>query len=123
LFQQIFDYTEGFEKTYHIEPSSFLDFTDWDDRKFFTTGLIDTEGSFYYTNKSYYFEIHMVNKYLLGEVAEAFDEFGIPYYYKLSKKNDFKIISYGKDNSNLILDIFEIKNEKHLRKLAKWGIL
>lgn len=123
LFQQIFDYTEGFEKTYHIEPPYFLDYIDWDNRKLFTTGLIDTEGSFYYTNQSYYFEIHMVNEYLVNEVALAFDEFDIPYNYKQRSNNRFKLISYGKVNCSLILDTFEIKNEKHLIKLADWGLL
>lgn len=123
LFQQIFDYTEEFKKTYYIEPPYFIDDIDWNTRKYFTTGLIDTEGSFYYTNQSYYFEIKMVNYRLINEIIEAFDQFGIPYNYKEKKKGKFRVISYGIINCSLISEIFEIKNEKHLGKLAKWGIL
>lgn len=121
LFQQIFRYHSGFKKTYDIEAPDFLQILDWNLRKYFTTGLIDTEGSFYYTNQSYYFEIHMVNRSLLNEVSYAFDQFGIPYNYKKGNRNDFKIISYNKLNCELIADTFDIKNEKHLNKLRSWG--
>lgn len=123
LFQQIFEYTDTFNKSYDIIPPFFLDFINWNQRKFFTTGLIDTEGSFYYSNQTYYFEIHMVNKTLLNEVANSFNEYRIPYKRKSTKSGNFKLISYGKDNFSLISDIFEIKNEKHLRKLIEWDII
>jgi hypothetical protein len=123
LFQRIFKYTEDFDKTYDISPPYFLDLIDWNLRKFFTTGLIDTEGSFYYSNQTYYFELHMVNHNLLDEVATAFDEYRIPYKKKYTKSGNFKLISYGRDNCTLISDIFEIKNEKHLRKLIEWDII
>ncbi len=123
LFQQIFEYTDVFNKSYDILPPYFLDFLNWNHRKFFTTGLIDTEGSFYYSNHSYYFELHMVNKSLVDEVANAFGEYRIPYNRKHTKSGNFKLITYRRDNCSLISDIFEIKNEKHLRKLIEWDIL
>jgi transcriptional regulator with XRE-family HTH domain len=122
LFQQIFDYENDFEKTYEITLPFFLYNIDWEYRKYFTTGLIDTEGSFYYSNQSYYFEIHMVNKNMIMEVANAFDAFGIPYKRKHRNFEEFKLISYGKLNCSLISDIFEIKNEKHIRKLINWRV-
>ncbi len=120
LFQRIFNYHPFFEKTYDIRPPHFLNDICWEHRKYFTTGLIDTEGSFYYYNQSYYFEIHMVNSYLLDEVAKAFDEYGIPFNYKTRNNGNFQILSYGRININLINELFEIKNDKHLRKLATW---
>jgi hypothetical protein len=123
LFQQIFEYTDDFDKTYDIFPPYFLEQINWNYRKFFTTGLIDTEGSFYYSNKSFYFELHMVNESLVDEVSNAFNEYRIPYNRKQTKMGNFKLISYGRANCSLISDIFEIKNEKHLKKLIEWDIL
>ena len=123
LFQQLFEYTDDFDKTYDISPPYFIDQINWNHRKFFTTGLIDTEGSFYYSNQTYYFELHMVNLSLVDEVSNAFDEYRIPYNRKHTKSGNFKLISYGRDNCSLISDIFEIKNEKHLKKLIDWDIL
>ncbi len=122
LFQQIFDYNKDFKKTYDVDLPFFLYTVDWEYRKYFTTGLIDTEGSFYCSNQSYYFEIHMVNKHMINEVANAFSEYGIPYNRKHRNYQEFKLISYGRSNCNLISEIFEIKNEKHIRKLINWGI-
>lgn len=122
LFQQIFDYDDDFNKTYYGKPPPLLKNTEWYLRKYYTTGLIDTEGSFYYTNQSYYFEIHMVNKYFINEVAEAFNAVGLQYnYYKLPNKT-IRIRCYNRINCNLIKNIFEIKNDKHLTKLKSWGI-
>lgn len=123
LFQQIFDYSDFFDKSYDIEPPFFLDCINWNLRKFYTTGLIDTEGSFYYSNHAYYFELHVVNEWLVEEVANAFKEYRIPYNRKYTKYGKFKLLSYGKQNCSLIADIFELKNEKHLKKLIEWDIL
>jgi hypothetical protein len=65
----------------------------------------------------------MVNECLVDEVASAFDEYRIPYNRKQTKSSNFKLISFGKKNCSLIADIFEIKNEKHLKKLIEWNIL
>lgn len=122
LFQQIFNYGNGFRKTYSIQPPSFLKDLNWNIRKSFSTGIIDTEGSFYHTNQSYFFEINMVNRSLIDEVASCFDEFSIPYNLKFGNKSNIKLISYGRTNIQLIYDIFKIKNSKHLIKLEKFGI-
>ena len=123
LFQQIFNYTDFFDKTYNAIPPYFLDDINWNCRKFYTTGLIDTEGSFYYSNKAYHFELHMVNEWFVNEVAYAFEEYKIPYNKKQTKSGNHKLISYGKQNCSLIADIFEVKNEKHLKKLIEWDII
>lgn len=123
LFQQIFQYSDTFHKTYDIKPPNFLNLLHWNIRKHFTTGIIDTEGSFYYTNQSYYFEVHMVNRPIIDEVANAFSYFDIPFTIKEQKKNDIHLISYGKSNYFLIYELFEIKNNKHLKKLRNWNII
>ena len=126
MFQQIFEYKKEFKKTYDGKPPKFLKEIDWHTRKYFTTGLIDTEAGFYLSQGHYYFDITMVNKYFMGEIAEAFDIYAIPYKSYIVKnekyKDRIKIRSYGRFNCRLIKEIFNIKNEKHLKKLVPMKI-
>jgi len=124
LFQKIFEYKDDFNKTFDIKPPHFLKDLDWIIRKHFTTGLIDTEGSFYYDNSSqaYFFEIKMKNSYLNNEVKTAFDEFGIPYNYYQPRPNTYRIRISNRWNIKLIKEIFEPKNKRHLDLLERFGI-
>jgi intein-encoded DNA endonuclease-like protein len=119
LFQQLFKYRDGFHKSLHVKPPELLDNLDWDLRKGFTTGLIDTEGSFYYdqSTRTVIFEIKMINSSLIQEVEKAFKEFDIQFNYSALPKADptiFRIRSYGKKTLRLLKDVFEPKNQRHL---------
>ena len=121
LFQQLFKYKDGFQKSLHVKPPELLDDLDWSLRKGFTTGLIDTEGSFYHdqSTRTVIFEIKMINSSLIQEVGKAFKEFDIHYNYFSFPKNKpmiFRIRSYGKKTLRLLKDVFEPKNQRHLNK-------
>jgi DNA-binding transcriptional regulator YiaG len=121
LFQQLFKYKDGFQKSLHVKPPELLDDLDWGLRKGFTTGLIDTEGSFYYdqSTRTVIFEIKMINSSLIQEVGKAFKEFDVQHNYSSFPKDNptiFRIRSYGKKTLRLLKDAFEPKNQRHLNQ-------
>jgi len=127
LFQRIFGYRAGFHKSLHVKPPRFLEDLNWRTRSRFTTGLIDTEGSFYKdrSTRTITFEIKMRNSSLIREVGMAFKELGIHYnYYSRPKGNPttFRIRSYGRESLRLLKDAFEPKNQRHLSQLTSFGL-
>jgi len=123
LFYQFFPGIKAEIKTYSGKPPCIIYNINWNLRKYYTTGLIDTEGSFSFYNHSYIFEIKMANPYFIREVECAFIEFGIPYIYKALRNNTIhRIRVFNKINLSLIKEIFKIKNKKHLRKFKSWKI-
>lgn len=127
LFQRIFQYRPGFQKSLNVKPPLFLRKVDWETRKSFTTGLIDTEGSFYSdtANRTVTFEIKMKNRFLIDEVRRAFDRLGVAHNYYATPKDDpliFRVRSYGKDSLHKIREVFELKNKRHLKQLERFNI-
>jgi hypothetical protein len=127
LFQQIFKYTEGFHKTFSVKPPSFLRSLNWAERKYFTTGLMDTDGSFYYdkSTRTVMFEIKMKNPYLIEEVRFAFNVHNINYDYRaypIENPEVYRVRAVGKETLKSIKTNFNPKNEKHLKKLKSFNL-
>lgn len=122
LFQQLFEYNENFNKSLYGIPPQLLYHLNWDLRRYYTTGIIDTEGSFYYTNQAYYFEIHMANSHFVLEACRAFDYVGIPYDYHIRNNGTYRLRVYNQNNMPIIRDSFEIKNEKRLTTIRNWEL-
>jgi transcriptional regulator with XRE-family HTH domain len=127
FFMKIFEYKDNFNKSLNGKPPVLLRSLPWTKRKYFTTGLIDTEGCFYKSkDENILFTIKMINKHFIDEIKEAFDYFNITYSsqtYK-EKKSTFYYVRVSKQNDiSHIIEIFELKNKRHYDRLHKFGLI
>jgi hypothetical protein len=124
-FMKIFGYKKNFNKTRDGKLPSLMKRISWPERKFFTTGLIDTEGCFYKNKENtIFFTIKMIINNYINEIKQGFDFFQIPYTsaeYKEKKTTFYYIRVLRKTAIPQIIKIFELKNKRHYNRLKRFG--
>lgn len=101
-------------KTTTVKEPEIIKNTEFEKRKFFVRGLVDTEGSLYHDNANgtWVLEVNMNNHALISSISEVLEHYDIKHKI-LNKKNSYSLRIVGKEKIIKYFDSFGTSNAKY----------
>lgn len=125
FFTKLVGVPEG-EKTKIVKEPIIIQASNIKIRSAFLRGLMDTDGSIYYSKRSFTLELHITNKFLAKSAFDILSALNFtPKLLKLDNRkygSRYKVRLYGIENVRKYLEIVGTNNSRLLKSLDHMGL-